>query len=62
MEDDVRQALENDRLIDISCVPVLEAGIANSRAHVLDHVGHVPMVEDPKATAALMKDFLGPLD
>ncbi|WP_287938900.1 alpha/beta fold hydrolase [Sphingopyxis sp.] len=52
----------HDRLIDISCVPVLEAGIANSRVHVLDHVGHVPMVEDPKATAALMKDFLGPLD
>jgi pimeloyl-ACP methyl ester carboxylesterase len=51
----------HDRLIDVSCVAVLEAGIANSRAHVLDHVGHVPMVEDPKATAALMKDFLAGL-
>ena len=48
----------HDRLIDVSCVPVLEAGIAGSRAHVFDHVGHVPMIEDAKATAAVMKDFL----
>ncbi len=48
----------HDRLIDVSCVPVLEKGIAGSRAHIFEHVGHVPMVEDPKATAAAMKDFL----
>jgi len=51
----------HDRLIDVSCVPVLEAGIAGSRAHILEHVGHVPMVEDPKATAAIIRDFLGAL-
>lgn len=51
----------HDRLIDVSCVPVLEAGIAGSRAHVFDHVGHVPMIEDPKATAAVMKGFLAKL-
>jgi pimeloyl-ACP methyl ester carboxylesterase len=51
----------HDRLIDVSCVPVLEAGIAGSRAHVFEHVGHVPMIEDPKATARVMKDFLGAL-
>ena len=49
----------HDQLIDVSCVAVLEAGIAGSRAHVFDHVGHVPMIEDPKATAAAMRDFLG---
>jgi pimeloyl-ACP methyl ester carboxylesterase len=48
----------HDQLIDVTCVSVLEAGIAGSRAHVFEHVGHVPMIEDPKATAAVMKDFL----
>ena len=51
----------HDRLIDVSCVPVLEAGIAGSRAHIMEHVGHVPMVEDPKGTAAVLKDFLAGL-
>lgn len=50
---------QHDRLIDVSCVTVLDNGIANSTAHIFDHVGHVPMVEDPKATATVMKDFLG---
>ena len=51
----------HDKLIDVSCVPVLEAGIAGSRSHIFEHVGHVPMIEDPKATAAVMKDFLAGL-
>jgi len=49
----------HDRLLDVSCVPVLEAGIPGSRSHIFEHVGHVPMIEDPKATAAVMKGFLG---
>ncbi|WOF45684.1 alpha/beta fold hydrolase (plasmid) [Sphingopyxis indica] len=48
----------HDRLIDVSCVAVLEAGIADSRAHVFDHVAHVPMIEDPKATAEVQRAFL----
>ena len=48
----------HDQLLDVSCVPVLEAGIAGSESHILEHVGHVPMIEDPKATAAVMKGFL----
>lgn len=48
----------HDRLIDVSCVAELERGIAGSRSHVFEHVGHVPMVEDPKATAAVMREFL----
>lgn len=48
----------HDKLLDVSCVPVLEAGIAGSTSHIFEHVGHVPMIEDPKATAAVMKGFL----
>lgn len=48
----------HDRLLDVSCVPVLEAGIADSRSHIFEHVGHVPMIEDPRATAEVMKGFL----
>ena len=48
----------HDQLLDVSCVPVLEAGIAGSVSHIFDHVGHVPMIEDPKATATVMKGFL----
>ena len=48
----------HDQLLDVSCVPVLEAGIAGSVSHIFEHVGHVPMIEDPKATAAVMKGFL----
>jgi pimeloyl-ACP methyl ester carboxylesterase len=48
----------HDRLLDVSCVAVLEAGIADSRSHIFEHVGHVPMIEDPKATAAVIKAFL----
>ncbi|WP_338426433.1 alpha/beta fold hydrolase [Sphingopyxis kveilinensis] len=48
----------HDKLIDVSCVAVLESGIANSRAHIFDHVAHVPMIEDPKATAEIQRAFL----
>jgi pimeloyl-ACP methyl ester carboxylesterase len=48
----------HDQLLDVSCVPVLEAGIAGSVSHIFEHVGHVPMIEDPKATATVMKGFL----
>ncbi|PKP86321.1 MAG: alpha/beta hydrolase [Alphaproteobacteria bacterium HGW-Alphaproteobacteria-17] len=51
----------HDRLLDVSCVAVLEAGIAGSTSHIFEHVGHVPMIEDPKATAAVIKDFLAKL-
>ena len=48
----------HDKLIDVSCVAVLEKGIANSRAHIFEHVAHVPMIEDPKATAEVQRAFL----
>lgn len=51
----------HDKLLDVSCVPVLETGIADSRSLIFEQVGHVPMIEDPKATADAMKGFLAQL-
>jgi abhydrolase domain-containing protein 6 len=48
----------HDKLIDVSCVAVLEAGIAGSASHIFEHVAHVPMIEDPKATAEVQREFL----
>jgi pimeloyl-ACP methyl ester carboxylesterase len=48
----------HDKLIDVSCVAVLEAGIAGSKSHIFEHVAHVPMIEDPKATAEVQREFL----
>ncbi|MBN8842509.1 MAG: alpha/beta fold hydrolase [Sphingomonadales bacterium] len=51
----------HDKLLDVSCVPVLEAGIAGSRSHIFEDVGHVPMIEVPRGTADVMKGFLAKL-
>ena len=48
----------HDKLIDVSCVAVLEAGIAGSTAHIFEDVAHVPMIEAPKATAMVQREFL----
>ncbi len=42
----------HDQLIDVSVVDELRRGIANSVAVILEHVGHVPMLEAPQETAA----------
>jgi abhydrolase domain-containing protein 6 len=48
----------NDRLIHVSCVAELEAGIPVNEAIIFDNVGHVPMLEKPAETAAVMRRFL----
>lgn len=48
----------HDKLIDVSCVAVLEAGIAGSASHIFEDVAHVPMIEAPKATATVQREFL----
>jgi pimeloyl-ACP methyl ester carboxylesterase len=48
----------HDRLIHVSCVAELEAGIAESESVIFEDVGHVPMLEKPAATAAVMRRFL----
>jgi len=41
----------HDQLIDVSAVEELHRGIPQSVAVILEHVGHVPMLEAPKETA-----------
>lgn len=48
----------HDRVIDVSCAATIQAAIAGSKAVILEDVGHVPMVEAPKETAAAIRDFL----
>ena len=48
----------HDRLIDVSCVAVLDKGIRNSEAVILEEAGHVPMIERPRETAAIHRSFL----
>ncbi|MEW4466657.1 alpha/beta fold hydrolase [Parasphingorhabdus sp. JC815] len=47
----------HDRLIDVSCVAVLNQGIRNSEAVILEETGHVPMIERPRETAAIHRSF-----
>lgn len=48
----------HDRLIDVSCVAVLDKGIENSESVILEKTGHVPMIEKPKETAGAHLAFL----
>lgn len=50
-----------DRLIDVSCVEVMEREIPNSRAIIYDNVGHVPMMERPARSAKDHMQFLSRL-
>lgn len=47
-----------DRIIDVSCVDIFEHFIAGSRRVVFDRVGHVPMFEVPKETAAAHDEWM----
>jgi abhydrolase domain-containing protein 6 len=47
-----------DRVIDVSSVPVWSKGIADLRVEIWDGVGHLPMIEQPVKTAALYREFL----
>ena len=48
----------HDRLIDVSCVEVLQSGIPNCESHIFEDLGHMPMVEAPIRTARHHKAFL----
>jgi pimeloyl-ACP methyl ester carboxylesterase len=48
----------HDRLIDVSCVEVLKQGIQGSEAVIFEHIGHLPMMEDPDALASAHVPFL----
>lgn len=49
---------DKDRLLDVSAVPVWEAGIPNVQTHIFKDVGHMPMMEVPKDSAQVYHDFL----
>jgi pimeloyl-ACP methyl ester carboxylesterase len=49
---------KHDRLIDVSCAHVLHQGIVNSELAIFDDIGHVPMMENPAASAAVHRPFL----
>jgi haloacetate dehalogenase len=50
---------ERDRLIPPSTARAFEQAIAGSRAVVLPGLGHVPQEEDPVASLAAAREFLG---
>jgi abhydrolase domain-containing protein 6 len=48
----------SDKTINISCVPVFEKNINNSKSVIIKECGHVPMMEKPAETADAYQDFL----
>jgi abhydrolase domain-containing protein 6 len=48
---------EGDRLLDVSSVQVLAAGLQDGRSRILDDCGHMPMMEKPVETAELLETF-----
>ncbi|MGI9133296.1 MAG: alpha/beta fold hydrolase [Rhodoferax sp.] len=51
----------DDRLLDISSVPVYARGLPQQQTVVLQHCGHCPMLEQPQQSASAYLDFLKPL-
>lgn len=52
---------KQDRLIDVSSVPVWQTALPQSKVHVLEGIGHMPMVEAPTMSAELYQRFLNSL-
>ena len=48
----------DDRVIDASAMAVFAAGIRNHRAVLFDGCGHMPMMQQPEATAAALDAFV----
>lgn len=49
----------NDRIIDVSSVPVFERGLARHRTVIVENCGHLPMIEKAGETADAYRAFLG---
>ena len=47
-----------DRMTPVKLSESLRDGIANSQLHVLEHAGHMVMLEQPHAVAELLKKFI----
>ncbi len=48
----------HDQILDVSSVESMKDRIPNNEVVVFDDVGHVPMIECPKETAAAYRDFI----
>ena len=49
---------DQDKVIDISSVPVFEKGLKNHKTAIIKDCGHVPMVEKPQETATHYIGFI----
>lgn len=49
---------DQDKIIDISSVPVFEKGLKNHKTVIIKDCGHVPMMEKPQETATKYIDFI----
>jgi abhydrolase domain-containing protein 6 len=49
---------DQDKVVDISSVPVFEKGLKNHKTVIIKDCGHVPMMEKPQETATQYIDFI----
>lgn len=49
---------DDDRVLDISSIDLFKAGIPHADVAIIPACGHVPMLEKPRETAKLYRDFL----
>ena len=49
---------DQDKVVDISSVPIFEKGLQNHTTVIIKDCGHLPMMEKPQETATLYLDFI----
>jgi pimeloyl-ACP methyl ester carboxylesterase len=49
---------DQDKVIDVSSVPVFEKGLINHKTVIIKDCGHLPMLEKPQETATQYIDFI----
>jgi len=49
---------DQDRILDISSVPVFEKGLKNHKTAIIKDCGHAHMLEKPQETATHYLDFI----
>ena len=49
---------DQDKILDVSSVPVFEKGLKNHKTVIIKDCGHLPMIEKPQETATHYIDFI----
>jgi pimeloyl-ACP methyl ester carboxylesterase len=49
---------DQDKVLDVSSMPVFEKGLQNCKAVIIRDCGHLPMIEKPQETATQYMDFI----